>query len=765
VELLNKEVAAAKKPVQNDERDINSAKRRSQDLASERKRLQKQIADALSEALASGGAEEQQKMAKLEQLQQKCASVEQEIASTKANLEALQPQVDAATVEHRTCVDNVRRAEHDVKELDREVKDLQDAQSGGQAVQFGRKVPAINKAIADERNWDHPPVGPLGMHVKLKDPSYQKWAKAVGTHLGSSLKDYVVTSPKDKQLFDKILRKCSALGEHNTIMLRPHARYGSAGQTPLESPVGVLTMEQIVQIDDDLAYNALLEARELEGQVLFDSHQEAERQVFGGPKGNLKLKQYVKQSYDPTGSFTSVKNGNKFTIAAKTRQSGVQFGVSTVESLERANADLWEAKTRANEVKAQERDAKTKAQAQHQAAKKLEMSLQSLEKGQPGRQREISSLKEELAEMQDSTAVDTSEWEAQEQNIVKDLEENNAAMEEAKQAKASAEEIVAQKVLARQEYEKTAKGLGQQMQAAEAELSGVMKARKDGKEGLDKAQRKVDEIVEANKAVHAAVEEARAVLAEATEAARTHTTNHMGAGTEMPVTLGKGKDRDYVKAKIKALKLRKEDGLKTLPKGERNVEEATAKAFTARATYNEKVANVKKVEDNIKLLELDVKKRLKKWKKFRKVISRVTDKRFDHTLNQKGQSGELILDHKAETLSLTVQKDSRDSQSQIGNVKQLSGGERSYATLSLLVALGECVECPFRIMDEFDVFMDAVSRKIALQQLIDEGLQNKHRQFVFITPQDLSSITPRPEVRIIKLQNPDRLVEGQATLA
>lgn len=112
-----------------------------------------------------------------------------------------------------------------------------------------------------------------------------------------------------------------------------------------------------------------------------------------------------------------------------------------------------------------------------------------------------------------------------------------------------------------------------------------------------------------------------------------------------------------------------------------------------------------------------------------------------------------------------MQKDSRDSQSQIGNVKQLSGGERSYATLSLLVALGECVECPFRIMDEFDVFMDAVSRKIALQQLIDEGLQNKHRQFVFITPQDLSSITPRPEVRIIKLQNPDRLVEGQATLA
>ena len=76
------------------------------------------------------------------------------------------------------------------------------------------------------------------------------------------------------------------------------------------------------------------------------------------------------------------------------------------------------------------------------------------------------------------------------------------------------------------------------------------------------------------------------------------------------------------------------------------------------------------------------------------------------------QAGTLTFDHQAGTLSLVVQKDNRDSQSQIENVKQLSGGERSYATLSLLIALGECLECPFRIMDEFDVFMDVVSRKV-----------------------------------------------------
>jgi structural maintenance of chromosomes protein 6 len=35
--------------------------------------------------------------------------------------------------------------------------------------------------------------------------------------------------------------------------------------------------------------------------------------------------------------------------------------------------------------------------------------------------------------------------------------------------------------------------------------------------------------------------------------------------------------------------------------------------------------------------------------------------------------------------------------------RSMSGGERSYATLALLLALGASHESPFRVMDEFDV--------------------------------------------------------------
>lgn len=47
------------------------------------------------------------------------------------------------------------------------------------------------------------------------------------------------------------------------------------------------------------------------------------------------------------------------------------------------------------------------------------------------------------------------------------------------------------------------------------------------------------------------------------------------------------------------------------------------------------------------------------------------------------------------------------------DVATLSGGEKSFATISLLLSLWEAAGCPIRGLDEFDVFMDPVNRKMA----------------------------------------------------
>lgn len=39
------------------------------------------------------------------------------------------------------------------------------------------------------------------------------------------------------------------------------------------------------------------------------------------------------------------------------------------------------------------------------------------------------------------------------------------------------------------------------------------------------------------------------------------------------------------------------------------------------------------------------------------------------------------------------------------NLAQLSGGERSYVTIAFLLSLWDRIHMPFRILDEYDVFM------------------------------------------------------------
>ena len=71
------------------------------------------------------------------------------------------------------------------------------------------------------------------------------------------------------------------------------------------------------------------------------------------------------------------------------------------------------------------------------------------------------------------------------------------------------------------------------------------------------------------------------------------------------------------------------------------------------------------------------------------------------------------------------------------NISTLSGGERSFSTVSFIMALWEAVESPFRCLDEFDVFMDLMNRKISMQLMLEEAKSQGRRQFIFFTPQNM----------------------------
>ncbi|EHA20131.1 hypothetical protein ASPNIDRAFT_209198 [Aspergillus niger ATCC 1015] len=78
--------------------------------------------------------------------------------------------------------------------------------------------------------------------------------------------------------------------------------------------------------------------------------------------------------------------------------------------------------------------------------------------------------------------------------------------------------------------------------------------------------------------------------------------------------------------------------------------------------------------------------------------------------------------------------------------KTLSGGEKSFSQVCLLLALWEAMGSPIRCLDEFDVYMDHINRKMAIDMLMLAARRSIGRQFILITPGSRAEITLAPDV-------------------
>ena len=134
----------------------------------------------------------------------------------------------------------------------------------------------------------------------------------------------------------------------------------------------------------------------------------------------------------------------------------------------------------------------------------------------------------------------------------------------------------------------------------------------------------------------------------------------------------------------------------------------------------------------------------------------MTDNYFQAFLNRKGFTGKLLFNTEDETLDIRVKlSDASEGQT----AQSLSGGERSFSTVSLLLALWQSMDNPFYALDEYDVFMDQVNRQKSTQILLEISRYMCSHQFIFITPQSLGQVDENMggeecPIKIIRMRPP-----------
>uniref|UniRef100_A0A672HHW3 Structural maintenance of chromosomes protein 6 n=1 Tax=Salarias fasciatus TaxID=181472 RepID=A0A672HHW3_SALFA len=175
----------------------------------------------------------------------------------------------------------------------------------------------------------------------------------------------------------------------------------------------------------------------------------------------------------------------------------------------------------------------------------------------------------------------------------------------------------------------------------------------------------------------------------------------------------------------------------------------------ALESYKNMAQQMKNLNSFIKSLDNVMTLRLQVFTDLRRFLSARCKYYFDSMLSQRGYSGKMKFDHTGETLAISVQP-GQGNKADRNDMLSLSGGERSFSTVCFVLSLWAITESPFRCLDEFDVYMDMVNRRISMDMMLKVAAGQRYRQFVFLTPQNMSSLPESSLIRILRLKDPDR---------
>jgi chromosome segregation ATPase len=158
-------------------------------------------------------------------------------------------------------------------------------------------------------------------------------------------------------------------------------------------------------------------------------------------------------------------------------------------------------------------------------------------------------------------------------------------------------------------------------------------------------------------------------------------------------------------------------------------------------------------ENRQKTLE-EVKTRMQSW---RTVIQKLLDRvnlEYQKTLGQAQAVGQVRLadENDIEAAGLEILVGFKGGKPVPLDAYTQSGGERTTATMSFLLALQQHVRSPFRAVDEYDIHMDPKNRELIAQMLIS-AVDDLSAQYVIITPSQISFA--KEDANIITVQNID----------
>ncbi|KAF9156913.1 Structural maintenance of chromosomes protein 6 [Linnemannia schmuckeri] len=601
---------------------------------------------------------------------------------------------------------------------------------------FGQYIPDVLRDIDEvtkRRGWrGEPPTGPLGRHVKLREQDYKDIIEAV---LGPVLNAFAVTHDQDRSTLLNILRKNKCQSD---IILTRKVIFDYSDKEPSDR---YLTINRALEFDDEWVRRLMIDKNAIESTILVATRREGDVVTSSGPGGRFPVNVgacFSKDMWrvgDRAGGASS-SSVNRYRgpprLAANVEQEVQQLEGNARRLEETLRFRMKEFNELGKEVEITDKE---RIQTKRQMA--------NMEKELRLKSKAIDELK---AGLEEDEPVNIQMYEESKQ---KDVEEMEAM-------KKQYEPIVAQK----QVIKDAMKALHQQVvelnESIQSQESKANKLRDD----LENLNHKREEYLTRIQHWDKKLDRERAIIAQSEKDLQAN-VQKLEASTEQALAYCERVEVTKSRADLESAIKKTQAKLLAQEKARgATVEEIVLDMKRKQDEYMTARDSINHMNQFIEHLKPTLHHRISRWREFRNQMSVRSAINFGLLLAIRKYSGELQFKHPEKELTIKVETDDPNS-AQAGvsrdkDPKSLSGGEKSFSTICFLLALWNSMASTIRCLDEFDVFMDAVNRRISMSMLIDAAREADGVQFILITPQDASSVNPGPDVRVHRLHDPER---------
>ncbi|KAF1984126.1 putative DNA repair protein Rad18 [Aulographum hederae CBS 113979] len=609
---------------------------------------------------------------------------------------------------------------------------------------YGLQMGRLLDAIKRDRGFKTTPVGPIGYHVRLLKP---EWCSILNKSFGGILNNFIVTNRDDQRRLQGLMRTHNC---QQTILIGNSQPLDTSRGEP---EPGVLTWLRALRIDEPLVRNQLIINSGIEQTVLIEKRENAHNYMYGGRRPSNVKQCFCMATGDKSRGhrFGFASGGDQTISPIQAWKDKSRMQLDKEDEIKLAQNNLDNANRAFRDAEARDQEAEAHAQECFQALEQHKRDFRRLNVQQQQAERNRNRCKDKL----EQATPQTGELEIYREHLQKgrdeldNLENQMACNNDAQDA------LIEEEAGVKEELKK----LGLEIKEAQTKITKAEAKKK----ALD-AQRQ-DALLEKNGAIERQnhFKEQRSKLEAEIKDQEAQVETYTSQATEVcglriavpPGATFQGLLKKHERAQKDKAQYEQQAG--------GSIEELNQAVLEAKVDLKAKRFTRECLQQTHKTLRQSLDMRQVRFEKFKRFISARARQYFTYLLSERKFRGTLQINHKHKVMDIHVEPDITKASSDGRQTKTLSGGEKSFSTICLLLSLWEAMGSPMRCLDEFDVFMDNVNRDISMRMMISAARRSVSRQFVLISPQSLGAAISagQDDVRIIKMTDPER---GQTTL-